>query len=398
MNIALLGVVTLLLSADTPAASVAFEFQDTADHNGRSMMHYRAIEFREDPIQPLAGDLSATPGAMYGQVPVGSAIESALAVVWLPDTAAGPTLWLDANADARLTADERHVVSGREVEILATITVQIEPQAKKVSRTLLFRRSTLGTGLRYAVRGYAVGSLVLDDEEHSVLLADGNADGCLNTVGRDRVWIDLNRDGRFDGLTEQFPLGKPVVKEGQVYVIRSDPLAEAVRASLRRPGEGKLRLIVACDQEVTRFSAQLVSDLGELVMIHKLDHPIAVPHGRYRVSWLKLQVADSDGQSWHYSFDRRWERYFPVPIDNETTVPLLWELVMKVSLELAEGKAKPSETVRVSPQVVADGTTLYLSSRTLGSKDPLCAAEGLAEILLLSPDGRTVSRGLSGFS
>lgn len=398
MNALLFCCAAAWLGADPAAAPVAFEFQDAAAHDGRSMIHYRAIEFRESPVQPLAGDFSPTAGALYGQLPVGPAPETALGVVWLPEVEGGPILWLDANGDGRLTTDERRVVNEKEIEIPATITVAQEPELKRVQRTLSFRRPFLGTGLRYAVRGYAAGHLALGPDEHRVLLADGNADGCLDTVGQDRVWIDLDGDGRFDGLTEQFPLGKPLVKDKEVYVIRSDPLAAAVRANLRKPGEGKLRLTLAGAHAVSKFSAELVSDLGELVAADKLNEPIPVPYGEYRVSSLKSQLTDSDGQKWNYSFSRRAERYFSVPIGQETTAPVLDQLAMQVTLDLEKGRAAPSQTLTVRPQVVADGEMLYLSSCTIGEEDRFRSAEASAEILLLSPEGKVVNRGLSGFS
>lgn len=398
MNATLLTILGLCLSADAQATSAAFDFQDSADHEGRSMLHYRAIEFGDVPVQPLAGEFSPTPGAVYGQVPVGVAPESALAIVWLPKADDGPTLWFDTDGDGALTAAERHVVSGREIEIPATIAVQTEPKVERVSRTVLFRRPAFGAGLRYAVRGYAVGRLDFAGTHHSAMLVDGNADGCLDTVGHDRVWIDLNGDGRFDGLTEQFPLGKPVAKGEHVYVIRSDPLARAVSANLRRPGEGILRLTLARNLIVTKVSVELVSDLGELVAIDRLDEPVPVPHGKFRVSWLKLHVTGLDGQQWYYSFSRSKQKYFFVPIGKETMIPLLGQLAMQVNLALSRGKAKPSETITVRPRVIADVETLYLSSCTRGSEDRIRAAEGSAEILLLSPDGEAVSRGLSGFS
>ena len=41
----------------------------------------------------------------------------------------------------------------------------------------------------------------------AAVLTDGDADGCFDGAGADRVWIDLDGDGKFDPLTEQFPLG-----------------------------------------------------------------------------------------------------------------------------------------------------------------------------------------------
>ena len=403
MTASLLWAALVCVAADGAATPVGFEYHDLAEHAGRSLMHYRAIEFFAQPVQPLSGEFAPTPGAKYGQVPVGPVPETALGVVWIPEAAEGPTLWFDANGDGRLTAsDERHVMTTKDLEIQATITVDREPAAKQVLRTLLFRRTMLGSGLRYAVRGYAAGSLDLSGVAHAALLVDGNANGCLDSVGQDRVWIDLNQDGQFDGLLEQFPLGKPVHYEGQVYVVRSDALATAVAANVRRPGEGQLRLTVAesllgKDKRVTKFSAQLVSDLGEFVVVDKLDEPIPVSHGSYRLSALQLQMVAADSEPWDYAFAYRTEKNFAVPPGQETVVPVLSRLVMEVTFNVADNRVRPAETVIVRPQVNADDT-LYLSSCTVGEGDRARSSESTAEILLLSPTGQTVSRGLSGFS
>ena len=231
-----------------------------------------------------------------------------------------------------------------------------------------------------------------------MLLVDGNADGCLDSVGRDRVWLDLDNDGRFDGLTEQFPLGKPVMKKGQVYVIRGDPLAKAVRANHRKPGDGKLRLKLPDGMKVKKISAELISDLGELVELSKPNEATPVPHGKYRLSWLKLEAADKDGRAWHYTFRSNNKKNFSVGIGKEADVSLLEKIAMRVSLDVKNGKAEPSQTFTVRPQVTADGNTLYLSGCTVGGENRTNSTERSAEILLLCPKGKTVSRGMSGFS
>ena len=400
MNGTMLCIAAVWLCADTDAVPVAFDFVDTIMHEDRSMVHYRAISFRQDPPESLEGDFQADPHAPYGQLPVGTASETALAVVWLPKAENGPTLWLDANADKRLTSDEQIVISGKSIEIPAKIRLQTNPEVKEIARTLLFRRPILGTGLRYAVVGYAAGRLQLGDDEHGALLVDGDADGCFDSVGQDRVWIDLDRNDRFDGLTEQFPLGKPVVKDGRVYVVRSDPLAAAVCANHRKPGEGKLRLTLASGPhsgEVAAFSTELISDIGELVEVDKLDEPFPVPHGKYRVYAMKLQMTDSNGQKWHYTFHHRERREFSVPIGHETTIPLLARLAMQVNVDMNRGKANPSETVTVRPRVSSDDDMLYLSACTIGSEERHRSTERSAKIVLLSPDGETIARGTSGF-
>ncbi len=392
--------VLLSLGADGGGPAVALEFKDAATFEGRLMMHYRAIEFRDAPVRPLSGEFKPGPGALYGLVPVGPKPETALTIVWCPKAAGGPELWLDANADGRLSADERHPMSGRDLEIVATVAVQLEPQPKRVQRTLLFRRSALGDGLRYAVRGFAEGTLALGAEKHRVLLVDGNADGCLDTAGQDRVWIDLNGDGRFDPLTEQFLLGKPIAQAGEVYVIRSDPLAAAVRANRRSAAQGTLRLTLAGRPGPgAKASVELVSDLGELVAIDKLGEPVAVPIGQYSISWLKLQMSDAAGEPWTYSFRRDGAASFAVQTGQETAIAMLGGLAMKVTTgsDRSAGKPKPGDTVVISPRLVAD-EGLYLASCTVGKDGVARSAEGGADILLLSPDGKIINRGITGFS
>lgn len=388
------------IAAADPGAPVALEFRDAVTYDGRTCLQYRTIEFRQEPVQPLEGDCKPTPGAQYGQIRVGPSPETALAVVWIPKTDGDSVLWLDANGDHRLSQDERHVLSGRELSLPATITVELTPKPRKVVRTILFRRPTLGNGLRYTVRGFAVGKLPLGGMQYPAVLIDGNANGSFDSVGEDRVWIDLNQDGHFDGLTEQFPLGKPILKDKQVYVVRSDPLAAAVTANLRKPGEGKLRLVLTRPHELKKFSAELVSDLGELVAVDRLDSLVAVPQGKFLVSWLKLSMVDAKGQLWTYSFSRHDDRWFNVPLGKETAITLMDGLTMKVELDWnGTNKAKPSETVTVRPQLTAGQNSLYLSACFLGDEnDRMNAAEASAEIRLLSPDGKQVSRGMSGFS
>ncbi|MGA2257763.1 MAG: hypothetical protein ABSG53_24130, partial [Thermoguttaceae bacterium] len=252
----------LLLGAGVRSDSqpVAFEFVDADSFEGRNVAQYRAIEFRDKPARPLPADFHPGPNARYGLLPVGPRPETALAVVWCPKAAGGPVLWLDANGDGRFSADQRHPMPGPKLELPATIAVQLQPTRQQVQRTLIFRRSALGDGLRYAVRGFARGTLSLGKTKHAVLLIDGNADACFDTVGQDRVWIDLDGDGRFDPFTEQFLLGKPIAKGGEVYLVRSDPLASAVRVNQRSADRGKLRLTLAVQSTPSaKIAAELVS-------------------------------------------------------------------------------------------------------------------------------------------
>jgi hypothetical protein len=400
MSSACLMAMMLCMADAAPATPVAFEFRDSVKYEDRQVLQYRALEFRDSPVRPLGDERKFEAGTQYGVVPVGPKPETALTIVWLPTAPGGPELWLDANGDGRLGDDERHVMTGRDLETAAAIAVQPGEGPKKVDRTLLFRRSAAGDGLRYAVRGYMQGRLNLGGKEYAALLIDGNANGCFDGVGRDRVWIDLSEDGRFDPLAEQFPLGKPIPHNGEVYVVRSDALASAVVANQRSAGQGKLRLAVAQKLSMPgKISAELISDFGELVNIDKLDEAVPVPMSEYRISSLRLDVVDSDKKLWTYSFYHERTKNYAVPRDGETTVALFGQLNMNVSLGSGQDKILPGKTVTVQPKLVAD-ESLYLSSCTVGKEGDRtpARAEGNAEVLLLSPDGNVVTRGLTGFS
>ncbi len=122
----------LTAAGPSPATPAAFQFKDAATYENRPVLQYRAIEFRDVPVRPLGNDLKFGKGTLYGLVPVGPRPETALTIVWRPKAPGGPELWLDGNGDGKLTADERHAMSGRELEIAATITTEVDPKRQTV--------------------------------------------------------------------------------------------------------------------------------------------------------------------------------------------------------------------------------------------------------------------------
>ena len=114
---------------------------------------------------------------------------------------------------------------------------------------------------------------------------------------------------------------------------------------------------------------ELISDLGELVSIDRLDEPTAVPVGEYRISWLKLEMTDSSGQPWTYSFHKDKTKNHAVRTGQETTIAMLGKLGMNVVTDShrPDDKPKPGETVVISPRLVADGC-LYLSACSVGTR------------------------------
>jgi hypothetical protein len=381
----------VLAVAGQPAAS-AFKLLDVETVEGRPVNRYRALEFGETPVRPVTWEVAPPRGVRHGLVPVGPHTDSALAVAWDPETSA---LWLDANGNRRLTRDERHEVKpGAAVAIPLTIA-----GADPARRTILVRPGLLGGGPRYTVRGGMAGELEVGGKPVRTLLIDGNADGCFDAAGKDRVWVDLDGDGRFDPVAEQFPLGTPIPVGRTSYTVASDPWAQSVAAHERDTRLGRLRLGLGSrtpSGKVVELSANLVSKTGELVTVQALDAPTEAPVGRYRVAGLTLQLLDASGRIWSYTFSGGSGVTIDVAPGGETRADLLDGLTLDVTAAV-HGGTRPGDDVDATPHLqLASG--LYLANCTTRLGDVAREQERSAGIVLKGPDGAPLDRAVSGFA
>ena len=70
-------------------------------------------------------------------------------------------------------------------------------------RAAMFRLGATGITFSYAAAGYLEGKVEFAGHWHAVRRMDGDGNG-LFTDPQDRLWIDLNDDGRWDSSSEQF--------------------------------------------------------------------------------------------------------------------------------------------------------------------------------------------------
>ena len=318
-----------------------WSFRDELTRDGRLMVVFQTIELGTVPPRPLHADDKPPAGAKFGDLRLGSGGASRRAVVWHQETG---TLWLDADGDGRFIKTERHTLGKEPLEIPISFAA--------VQRTLIVKRR--GDGIAYAVRGYMAGTIALGGKAFAALLADGDADGCFDSATADRVWIDLDDDGKFDPLTEQFPLGSALTHSGTAYLIRPD--ASGMKVIVReRPSEaGSVRLTVtrAPKSEVVELTAQLVSEWGELVTISAADKAHSLPAGRYRIDGVRLRLKDSDGRVWSYRLHGSREPVLQVRKDKETVFDATEGLRIVVELAADGDGVKPGQNVRVRPDVV----------------------------------------------
>jgi hypothetical protein len=375
-----------LLAAALAADPARFEFVDAFGPQAGAAPHYRALTLGQSPPRPLAGAPAAAPGTHFALARVGDGPASALGVVWQPDAPGGPALWLDADGDGRLAATERHPFPGKTLELPARVRVGREA----FTRTLIFRRGT-GPNLYVAVRGFMRGRLTVGGKEYSAALTDGDADGCFDTAGADRVWIDLDGDGAFDPLTEQFALGTPVAVGGQFVLVQPDPTGAAVRVRARGSETGRLTATVPMrpGSALREIEASLVSEFGELAMLRAAGTAAELPAGRYRVESLTVRAADARGRVWRFQFSGLREFALEVKTGRETTADLLEGLALTTGV--AAATAAPGSTVLVAPMWQTP-SGLYLVE---------CDVDGgqtSADILLADSGGTPLDLAVSGFA
>lgn len=378
-----------LMLAAPPAPPADWKFVDETTLGGRSVLTYRTVELSDTPTRPLYADDKPTAGARYGSAGVGPGGRQRLGVVWHAESRA---LWFDADGDGRYAAAERHTLADKPIEAKVTVAFG----SGKQNRTVLVRRR--GDGVAWAVRGYTTGNVTVGGTVIAAALTDGDADGCFDGSGADRVWLDLDGDGKFDPLAEQFPLGNAVTVGGTPTFFRPRPDGLGVQVRKRPSETGTLTVTIPrlAKAEGTELTANYVSEFGELVVVKAADTPLTLPVGKYRVDSVRLALADADGRVWRYSFSSG-DRGHDVEITKgkELVHRLLDKPKVTIAVD-ADGGVTAGESVIVQADVTAG--PLYLSKCEVGTKFSEYGRDALAEIRLTEPGSVTLDRCESGFA
>ena len=369
---------------------IDWKFVDETTRDGRSVLTFRTVELADAPTRPLDPADKPPTGSKFGSAGVGPGGRHRLGIVW---HAGSKTLWFDANGDGRFSAAERHTLGDKPFE--AKVAIPFGDGAKR-ERTVMIRKR--GEGVAWAVRGYTTGTVTIHGKKVAAILTDGDADGCFDGAGADRVWLDLDGDGKFEPLTEQFPLGTAIMAGDTALLVRPRPDGLGVQVRERPSETGTLRVeIVRLPKtDVVELSANYVSEFGELVVVKSVDKSIALPAGKYRVDSVRLKLSDADGKVWHYTFATGDRAYgIQVTKGRESLHKLLDGLKVTVWFDAGAG-VLPGGSIQVQPDVIADG--LYLTRCEVGEPFAQYGREMPAEITLTETGSVILDRCESGFN
>jgi hypothetical protein len=407
----------------------------------------------------------------YAQLRYGSPSAARVAIVVDQISPGEVDLYVDANRNRTIEAHERAAGEGRLWRVPIKVEYADGDVFRRFPRELIFRLGSTGRTLSYAAAGYLEGKILLGESGGSNLplplgegrskggnlplpLGEGRGEGGSNattadidstpassatsphpnplpkgegtmvTVRRmdgdgnglftdpqDRLWIDLNRDGRWDPVEEQFLYATILTISGQRYAVRSDE--QGTRLGLARlEGTGTLQLAVrqksAPDSSepgtlgrVAEISVTLVGRDGSAVGLRGPNAKATAPIGGYRVSAVAVTLDDpAGGPRWNFVFSDNQtgdaKRWYELERDATLAIDPLEKFDFSTGPSQTDGKCHAGDDLMFQPRLfTVDG--LLINTCYRGTHDT--GRDGTtANIKLAASDGTLLSTAQSGFA
>ena len=243
----------------------ALALSRTKPDDVKEMVHYRGARQR------------------YAQIRYGSPGSVRITVVLDEVSSSDVDLYVDADRNRRIEAKDRVAGAGRTWRLPLAVAVVEGETTRLTPRAAIFRLGATGLTFSFAAAGYLEGTVILGGREHAARRTDGDGNGFL-TDAQDRLWIDLNDDGRWDPSDEQFLYSTILILGSSRYALRSDELG--TRLALEAvEGTGTVRLKLnrpAGPPRATELHATLIGRDGSAVGLSGEGEGMTVPAGEYR--------------------------------------------------------------------------------------------------------------------
>ncbi|HVX14398.1 MAG TPA: hypothetical protein VHC22_24640 [Pirellulales bacterium] len=348
----------------------------------------------------------------YAQLRYGSPSAPRVLVVVDQVSSTDVDLYVDTDRNRTIDANERCAGEGRlwrvplDVQYAQGETFDVYP------REFVFRLGSTGRTLSYAAAGYLAGRVTLAETGEplvSVRRMDGDANGFF-TDPQDRLWIDLNDDGRWDPVDEQFLYSTILTIAGDRYVLRSDERANQL-ALAKLEGTGTLQLAVRQKSgtatggpgtlgHVSEIAVTLVGRDGSAVGLRGTTQ-VSAPIGDYRVSAVAVTLDDlAGGPRWNFVFSDGQpsdaKRWYSLERDATVTIDPLEKVDFLAGAWKTDGKCRPGDDLTFQPKLLtSDG--LLINTCYRGTHDT--GRDGSnATIKLAASDGTLLSSAQSGFA
>lgn len=341
----------------------------------------------------------------FGELRYGDASSPRITVALVEPEGAPPLLYVDA--DRGRVLDERDLLAGDGTSWRTTLQVFVGPLgARRVARQVGFQLGRTRVLLGYATLGHVEGEVDLDGRRVRARRVDADGNGFVSDAG-DRLWLDLDGDGRWSAFEEQLSCAPILWLGGRRFALHSDRLGEELElAPIEGTGRVRFELPPLAGELARRVDALqvlLVGEDGSAVGVGAHGEALEAPVGRYRLGTLTLTLPDAQGgDPWTYVFsdgagvgEPRW---YELERGGELEIDPIGALRLVAVVETSAGAVVAGSSWIVSPRLhTGDGLLInacYRGNRpgTLGARS--CGAS----VRLLAPDGTLLDESRSGFA
>jgi hypothetical protein len=311
-------------------------------------------------------------------------------------------LYVDAGRKRRIETRDRVPGDGLTWRIPLDLALVEGANVTAAPRAVVFRFGPVGRILSFASAGYLEGSVQIAGRIHRARRIDGDGNGLL-TDPQDRLWIDLDDDGRWDAAAEQFLYAPVVTVGGTRYAVRSDPLGKHLDLGPLE-GTGTVRLAVhptGRGARVTELAATLVGRDGSVYSFGGTGVPAVLPAGEYRLATVTVTLDDAPGAArWTFVFSdngaRPDPRWYTVARGGSLTIDPIGTLSLHTGLTATT--VRPGRDLDFQPKLyTGDGLLIVACVRGVpgdaGGREGTCA-----ESFLATADGGRLGSAQSGFA
>jgi hypothetical protein len=328
----------------------------------------------------------------YFQIRYGQSDSARVAMVLDHGSNGKIAFYVDVNRNRKIEPGEHHVAKDGLWHIALPISLDSPDK-----RTVMCRFSQMLDTLSTTTEGYLQGKVAIGAQRIAARRVDADANGQFADL-QDRIWLDLNKDGQWDALNEQFTVRPILTLPSGRYAVAADRVGQSL-AFKKLEGTGLLALAPTVKDKATRIQSITISLIGEdggAFALRGSGAEVSVPVGRYRVYSLVVVARSGDkGKAWEYVFNYeggRPFRWFDLKRDSRLAINPLDHLDLIVE-GLAE-TCQPGQILPVKPVVfTSDGLRINACTVFPTAKDAT-----YAHIKLVDARGETVNTKKPGFA
>jgi hypothetical protein len=280
--------------------------------------------------------------------------------VWVDQQRAGQ--WVEATERSSLAGLPADTLR---IDVLAQSTSaerDVWPTPQSI-RLLLHYHAALDVWTIATLLGWH-GSLEIDGQPLRFQLVDGNFDGRLDSPS-DLLRVDLNRNGSFEAIREQFPMTRLWRLAGRRFALGIDqPRRQFTPREINQLGT--IEVVFPQNdfqQPPSEFSISLVSDTGIHVAIEGTA-PVAVPVGEYRLLAASLLWSGETKARATFSQDHLAGSFHTVQVRPDELTRVMPLGMLEVGASLVSRGTEGNE-IQIQPFMRSD-TGMYLTRYSTG--------------------------------